>query len=189
MPAILITAISRTTRAGALALAGLGLIVATMSAVPAPAHASPGHQASASSHAMAKKQHTRRAAPARRIHSRAVTAKNIAMRQRGSRYSYGAAGPGRFDCSGLIYYSYRRAGFKVPRSSSGQAGHARRIAKKRMRPGDLMFFSGRGGVYHSAVFLRWSRGHAVMLHSPRSGQRVKVAAPWTTRWYGGTLRR
>ena len=38
-----------------------------------------------------------------------------------------------------------------------------------MRAGDLMFFYGSGGVYHAAIFLRWSHGHAVMVHSPGLG--------------------
>jgi len=118
-----------------------------------------------------------------------LTARDIAMRQRGDAYAYGAAGPDRFDCSGLVKYSYSRAGLSVPRTSSAQAGQARRIAKKDLRSGDLMFFYGSGGVYHAAIFLRWSRGHAVMVHSPGSGQRVRVAVPWTSAWFAGTLRR
>ena len=51
---------------------------------------------------------------------------NIAAAQKGDPYSYGAAGPARFDCSGLVYYSFRRAGFsRIPRTSSAQAGFAR----------------------------------------------------------------
>ncbi len=111
------------------------------------------------------------------------------MRQRGDAYAYGAAGPDRFDCSGLVFYSFRRAGFAVPRTSGAQAGFTRRIAKQDMRAGDLMFFYGSGGVYHAAIFLTWSHGHAVMVHSPGSGQRVRIAVPWTSSWFGGTLRR
>ncbi|HET9860559.1 MAG TPA: NlpC/P60 family protein, partial [Nocardioidaceae bacterium] len=37
---------------------------------------------------------------------------DIVRHQKGDRYAYGAAGPNRFDCSGLIYYSYRKAGFR-----------------------------------------------------------------------------
>jgi cell wall-associated NlpC family hydrolase len=125
----------------------------------------------------------------RRVARRVLGARDTAMRQRGDAYGYGAAGPARFDCSGLVYYSFRRAGFDVPRTSGAQAGFARRIAKSDMRAGDLMFFHGSGGVYHAAIFLRWSRGHAVMVHSPGSGQRVRVAVPWTSQWFGGTLRR
>jgi cell wall-associated NlpC family hydrolase len=124
-----------------------------------------------------------------RVTTRVLGARDTAMRQRGDSYAYGASGPDRFDCSGLVYYSYRRAGFPVPRTSSAQAGYTRRVAKSDLRPGDLMFFYGSGGVYHAAIFLRWSHGHALMLHSPGSGQRVQVAVPWTSQWFGGTLRR
>ena len=169
-------ATSRTARASALALAGVGLAASTLAAQPATAADQAG-----------ERSQTRTVA--QRVSARVVSAKDIAMRQRGDAYAYGAAGPDRFDCSGLVFYSFRRAGFSVPRTSGAQAGFTRRIAKKDMRSGDLMFFYGSGGVYHAANCLTWSRGHAVMVHSPGSGQRVRVAVPWTSSWFGGTLRR
>lgn len=172
----------RTARACALALAGLGITASTLAAQPASA-------ASGDGDAQQITTTTQTRTAAQRINNRVISAKDTAMRQRGDAYAYGAAGPERFDCSGLIYYSYRRAGFRVPRTSGAQAGFARRIAKQDMRPGDLMFFYGSGGVYHAAIFLKWSRGHAVMVDSPGSGQRVQVAVPWTSSWFGGTLRR
>ena len=178
-------ATSRTARACALALAGLGLTASTMAALPATAATGDTQQTTTTT--TTSKTQARTAA--KRVSSRVVSAKDTAMRQRGDAYAYGGAGPERFDCSGLIYYSYRRAGFAVPRTSGAQAGFARRIGKKAMRPGDLMFFYGSGGVYHAAIFLRWSRGHALMVHSPRPGSRVHVAAPWSSAWFGGTLRR
>lgn len=174
----------RTVRAFALALAGLGITASTMSAVPATA--APGGSTSITTTS------TQKAAPVsakRQVANRVLKARDIALRQRGDAYAYGAAGPASFDCSGLIRYAYSRAGIPVPRTSSAQAGAARRIAKKDMRPGDLMFFYGSGGVYHAAIFLRWSRGQALMVHSPRPGSRVHVAASWTSSWFGGTLRR
>jgi cell wall-associated NlpC family hydrolase len=126
---------------------------------------------------------------ARRLDNKIVSAQRTALAQRGDAYSYGSAGPNAFDCSGLIFYSYRRAGLNVPRTSGAQAAHTRRVAKKNMRPGDLMFFSGSGGVYHAGIFVGSKNGHAMMVHSPGSGQRVTVAAPWTGSWFGGTLRR
>ena len=167
----------RTARALALALAGLGLTTSTMSAMPATAASGDG----------ATTTEVRTAA--RKVSARVLGARDTALRQRGDQYAYGGSGPDRFDCSGLIYYSFRRAGFAVPRTSSAQAGFAHRVAKADMRPGDLMFFYGSGGVYHAAIFLRWSRGHALMVHSPGSGQRVQVAVPWTSQWFGATLRR
>ena len=177
-------ATSRTARACALALAGLGLTASTMAALPATAATGDTQQTTTTT---TSKTQARTAA--RRVSNRVVSAKDTAMRQRGDADAYGGAGPERFDCSGLIYYSYRRAGFAVPRTSGAQAGFVRRISKQSMRPGDLMFFTGGGGVYHAAIFLKWSHGHAVMVHSPGSGERVKVAVPWTSSWFGGTLRR
>ena len=140
----------RTLRTCALALAGLGLSASTLTALPAAA--ADGDSGSATTTTTATKTTAKRTA-ARRVSARVLSARDIAMRQRGDAYAYGAAGPDRFDCSGLIRYSYARAGFDVPRTSSAQAGHA------------------------------------LMLHSPGSGQRVRISAPWTSQWFGGTLRR
>ncbi|MBD3947455.1 C40 family peptidase [Nocardioides ganghwensis] len=183
-------ATTRTARACALALAGLGLTASTMTALPAAA-AGDGDtdQVTSTTSTTSTTTQKKRLSAKRRVAQRVLSARDVAMRQRGDAYAYGAAGPDRFDCSGLIRYAYSRAGFDVPRTSSAQAGHTRRIAKKDMRPGDLMFFGGSGGVYHAGIFLRWSRGHAVMLHAPGSGERVRVSVPWTSQWFGGTLRR
>jgi cell wall-associated NlpC family hydrolase len=117
------------------------------------------------------------------------TAVGVAVNQIGDPYRYGAAGPNSFDCSGLVYYSYRKAGFsRIPRTSSAQARFARPIAKRNMRRGDLMFFTNGGGVYHAAIFLRWDHGRAWMLDAPRSGERVHAHFAWTTSWVGRTLR-
>jgi cell wall-associated NlpC family hydrolase len=119
---------------------------------------------------------------------RIIHGRNIALRQLGHPYRYGAAGPKAFDCSGLVYWSYRHAGFSVPRTSSAQAAHSRHIPKSHLRTGDFMFFNDGGGVYHVGIFLRWHKGHAIMLHSPKPGQRVQRAVPWTSSWFAGTLR-
>lgn len=117
-------------------------------------------------------------------------AKNIALSRIGDPYRYGAAGPHAFDCSGLIYYSYHRAGFGgMPRTAAAQAGHTRHIAKRNMRPGDLMFFYGSGGVYHVGMFVGRTRsGRAVMVDAPYPGKRVHREVPWTSRWFAGTMR-
>jgi cell wall-associated NlpC family hydrolase len=118
--------------------------------------------------------------------SRAV---EIVRNQKGDPYQYGAAGPHRFDCSGLVYYSYRKAGFtNIPRTSDAQARFADRIKRKDMRKGDLMFFYDGGGVYHVAVFSGWDNGRRRMIHAPYGGKSVHRASPWTNKWFAGTLR-
>jgi cell wall-associated NlpC family hydrolase len=120
---------------------------------------------------------------------RVLNALEVVRDQKGDPYSYGSAGPDRFDCSGLIYFSFRKAGFtNVPRTSDSQAQFADRINRKNMRKGDLMFFHSGGDVYHVAVFSGWKNGRRWMVHAPSSGQRVHSATPWTNSWFAGTLR-
>jgi cell wall-associated NlpC family hydrolase len=125
--------------------------------------------------------------------SRVGAAYHVVDNQRGDRYQYGAAGPSRFDCSGLVYYSFRKAGFRnIPRTSSAQAGNANRIRKSSLRKGDLVFFysgSARArNVYHVGVFAGWRNGHRTIVHAPGSGQRVKLERIWTRLWFAGTMR-
>jgi cell wall-associated NlpC family hydrolase len=121
--------------------------------------------------------------------SRVELAMRTAVAQKGDPYAYGASGPGRFDCSGLTFYSFRRAGFsRIPRTSSAQAHFARHISRGAMQRGDLMFFTGGGGVYHVGVFAGWDHGRRLVLHAPYSGTRVRTDRVWTDSWFPGTLR-
>ncbi|MGZ4436581.1 MAG: C40 family peptidase [Nocardioides sp.] len=118
---------------------------------------------------------------------------DIARNQKGDPYAYGADGPRRFDCSGLIYFETHRAGFThVPRTASAQAGHMNRIPKKNLRTGDFVFFYDGAAtardVYHVGVFTGWHDGHRTIVHAPRSGERVKRERIWTGHWFAGTLR-
>lgn len=70
-----------------------------------------------------------------------------AYAQLGSRYVYGAAGGGAFDCSGLMMRAYQRAGLRLPHSSGGQAARAYPIRRSQARPGDLVVGAGHVGIY------------------------------------------
>ena len=181
----------RLARSGALTLAALGVTATTVAV--SPAHAENDRSAAvAMTETQVKKYDkslgARRERAARRLETRILAAKQTALGQRGDAYSYGAVGPNAFDCSGLIYYSYRRAGLNVPRTSGAQAAYTRRVAKQDMRPGDLMFFHAGGSVYHAGIFLGYQNGQAMMVSSPRPGSSVQVSAAWTSSWFGGTLR-
>lgn len=113
----------------------------------------------------------------------------IARYQMGDPYRYGATGPHAFDCSGLTYFAYRRAGFtNMPRTSGAQASWTKGVRRAKMRPGDLMFFHNSGRVYHVAIFVGWRDGRRRLIHSPRSGSRVHVTTPWTNSWFPRTVR-
>ena len=86
----------------------------------------------------------------------------------GQSYVWGAEGPRTFDCSGLVMYSYGKAGFITPRVSEDQAKAARRIPATRAVPGDLVFWhDNEGDVYHVAIYL--SPGKTVAAIDESSG--------------------
>lgn len=61
----------------------------------------------------------------------------------GKRYKYGAAGGESFDCSGYTSYVFGRYGYKLARSSRGQAAQGMAVGRDSLLPGDLVLFSGR----------------------------------------------
>jgi len=83
-------------------------------------------------------------------------------------YRWGGTSPsGGFDCSGLVYWAYRHVGVALPHSSYALAGEGRAVRTSRLRPGDLLFFWGRG---HVGLYV----GHGRMVHAPHAGERVEV---------------
>lgn len=171
------------------------LLVAAPFAVSAPAHAEPAQDTTApvvevkpkaggSTPAKLGLKKKKKKKPATR---RALA---VARKQVGDPYRYGASGPHAFDCSGLLRFSFRAAGFKkMPRTSKAQAKFARRISRRALRPGDLIFFTGSSGVYHAGIFSGRKNGKVVMVHAPSTGKRVSYASPWTNSWFAATLRR
>jgi cell wall-associated NlpC family hydrolase len=88
----------------------------------------------------------------------------------GAPYRYSGSTPKGFDCSGLVYYSYRQAGQVVPRTSTAQFSAANRISLKDAQPGDLLFFASRKSVDHVAIYL----GGNKFVHAPSSGKKVTI---------------
>lgn len=119
--------------------------------------------------------------------AKVLKAVNIAKRQKGDPYVYGASGPGSFDCSGLTSFAYGRAGIKLPRTSSAQAARARHVSRKNMRRGDLVFFHSGGSVYHVGIYWGWNNGHRLIFDAPQPGERVGFTRIWTNSWFPGRV--
>jgi len=146
--------LSRTSAASALALASL------CGALLAPGCCSAAQAASVS------------------VSTRAL---HIAALKEGAPYVYGAAGPFRFDCSGLTYYAFRHAGRQLPRTAMAQYTHSRHIAASQRRLGDLVFFHWGRYVYHVGIYA----GHNRIWHAPRRGGSVRLEHIWSRHaWYG-----
>ena len=66
-------------------------------------------------------------------------------------YKRGATGPNKFDCSGLMVWSFKKIGIKLPRVSRAMSKKGKKVAKKNLKPGDLVFFY--SPVSHVALYI------------------------------------
>ncbi|MCU7825211.1 NlpC/P60 family protein [Kitasatospora sp. DSM 101779] len=98
---------------------------------------------------------------------RAAAALAAAISRIGSPYVYGSTGPSTFDCSGLMYWSWRQAGVTLPRTSQAQAHAGRRVSLAEARPGDLVIFF--KDMHHVGMYA----GGGVVVHAPYPGARVR----------------
>lgn len=85
----------------------------------------------------------------------------------GARYSWGAAGPSRFDCSGFVWSTFQSVGIDFERSSARAlwARFAPAIPEEKFKFGTLVFFSGLshiGIVADENGFYHASRRHGVV---------------------------
>jgi uncharacterized protein with LGFP repeats len=99
----------------------------------------------------------------------AVTAIDAAMSKLGAPYQWGAAGPDRFDCSGLVAWAFAQAGVRLPHFTGDQVKLGRRVDAAHLVPGDLVFFGADFG--HVGIYL----GDGRYVHAPHTGDVVRVS--------------
>jgi len=102
------------------------------------------------------------------VSGRAGLALRYAVKQIGDNYVWGAAGPVRWDCSGLTMRAFEQAGVRLPHSSRAQFNYGRSIARNNLLPGDLVFFG--TPISHVGIYI----GKGKMVHAPRPGARVQI---------------
>jgi len=101
---------------------------------------------------------------------------NYAKIHVGKRYSRGAQGPKRFDCSGYVLYCLKYVGVKIPRTSASQSRMAKyqKIEKiSDLKPGDLIFFKTHSSatIGHSGIYI----GNNKFIHcAPRVGVQIRT---------------
>ena len=104
--------------------------------------------------------------------SQAQVAAQIAQQQVGAPYRYGGQTPTGFDCSGLVYYSYGRAGKAVPRTTAQLWSGTTPVASADMQVGDVLIFSIAGKMSHVGLYL----GNGRFVHAPSTGKTVSIAS-------------
>ena len=94
----------------------------------------------------------------------------VALAQLGKPYRYGGASPSGFDCSGLVWYSYGKAGIKVPRTTGLLWQRLPSVPAEQLSRGDVLFFNIEGKPSHVGLYL----GQGEFVHAPSSGKTVKT---------------
>ncbi len=85
----------------------------------------------------------------------------------GARYRSGGTSPAGFDCSGLMFSTFKNIDMTLPRSSHEMATIGYRIGKKQAQKGDLIFFStfGRGRISHVGMITEILDDEIKFIHS------------------------
>jgi cell wall-associated NlpC family hydrolase len=99
----------------------------------------------------------------------AATVIQAALSRIGSPYSWGGSGPGVFDCSGLVMWSFQQAGIALPHSSQALAQGGQPVSMDQIQPGDVITYY--SDASHAAIYI----GDGMMVHASTYGTPVRVA--------------
>ena len=106
---------------------------------------------------------------------------DAALSKQGTPYVFGAAGPDRFDCSGLVSWALKQAGSNISRmTAEGLRKHyaGASVGRNELKAGDLVFFWSpndrgipRGQATHVEIYL--GDGKTMGTDSAKEGARVE----------------
>ena len=102
------------------------------------------------------------------VSAAAAIAVQAAESRVGDPYVWGAAGPGEFDCSGLVMWAYAQAGVSLPHYSGSQYDDTVQIPMSDLEPGDLVFPADPGE--HVAMYI----GNGEIVQAPYTGADVQI---------------
>ncbi|HAQ06872.1 MAG TPA: hypothetical protein DCR24_04855 [Bacillus bacterium] len=102
---------------------------------------------------------------------------SVAKSNLGVKYKWGGNTTSGFDCSGLVTYSYGKAGVTLPRTAGEMYTKGTKVNS--YQPGDLLFYATSGGkkVTHVAIYI----GNGQMIHSATSNG-VSIASLNNSYW-------
>jgi cell wall-associated NlpC family hydrolase len=95
---------------------------------------------------------------------------DLATSMVGQPYRFGGAGPGGFDCSGLVAYAAKGAGIRVPRTAHEQLRAGTPVSRSELKAGDLVFMH----LAHKELHVGIALGGESFIHAPSAGGRVRI---------------
>ena len=141
-------------------------------------------------------QHSNVVTPAERYNNVAATVEqynNVVTTAKsaiGIPYRFGGSSPDTgFDCSGLVAWSYKQMGVRLPRLAKDQLYAGSKVLdRSELKAGDIVVFKGTSSPsgWHSGIYA----GNGNFVHSPRTGRHVTVSSLednyFARRFVGGT---
>ncbi len=108
----------------------------------------------------------------------------IAKSKFGASYKYGACEEDKFDCSGFVYWVYKQVGIILPRTAKEQSKIGKKISKKELKEGDLVFFDTSKRVFfrkvnHSGIYL----GEGKFIHASSGKARSVTVSDLNSGFY------
>ena len=90
-----------------------------------------------------------------------------ATEQIGTPYKFGGTTKNGFDCSGLVYTSYKKEAIVLPRTSLEMSNYGKRIKKEDARKADLIFFKTDGSrqINHVGLIIETKDNDIKFIHS------------------------
>ena len=111
------------------------------------------------------------------VSSKRAQIANYAVQFVGNRYVYGGTSlTNGTDCSGFTMSVMAKFGVSLPHNSGAQSGCGKSITSSQMRPGDLVFYSGSGGINHVALYI----GNCQVCHASNARSGIKIST-WNYR--------
>ncbi len=111
------------------------------------------------------------------VSSKRAQIANYAVQFVGNRYVYGGTSlTNGTDCSGFTMSVMAKFGVSLPHNSGAQSGSGKSITSSQMRPGDLVFYSGSGGINHVALYI----GNGQVCHASNARSGIKIST-WNYR--------
>ena len=108
--------------------------------------------------------------------SKGIKVITLAKTKLGRKYVWGAQGKNVFDCSGLTQYVYKKQGINIPRRAIWQSKFGKRVSRKNLQKGDLVFFDTskkrKGYVNHVGIYI----GDNKFIHASSAKKKVIITS-------------
>jgi cell wall-associated NlpC family hydrolase len=95
--------------------------------------------------------------------------------QLGKPYQWGADGPAAFDCSGLVYAAYLRAGIRIARTTFDWRQDGPVVPLDQIHPGDLLFSAGSDGTPQNPGHVVMYLGGDQVIQAKETGEPVQTS--------------